>query len=110
MRHWSSFDSSVTDREFAALNVDDRVSLFEAMKLYRMDAGVGYVVKSYGQGILMIKPKAGQGRCLFFGVVETQGSLELVALLAYKKESQKVPRRLLDLASERMRQYKERRK
>lgn len=41
---------NVTDREFLALPVDDRVGLFEAMKLYRLDAGIGYVVKSYGQG------------------------------------------------------------
>ena len=80
------------------------------MKLYRMDAGIGYVVNSYGKGILMIKPKDGQGRCLFFSVIETDGAQELVALLAYNKESQKIPKHLIDLAADRMRQYKERTK
>lgn len=104
-RHWTSFDKHVTDREFLALPVDDRVGLFEAMKLYRLDAGIGYVVKSYGLGLLMIKPKEGQGRCLFFCVVEVKGAQELVALLAYKKETRKLPDRLKKLALERMRDF-----
>lgn len=53
----------------------------------------------------MIKPKEGQGRCLFFCVVEVKGTQELVALLAYKKESRKLPDRLKKLALDQMRGF-----
>ena len=61
------------------------------MKLFALTANIGYTVKNYGDGLMMIKPKDGQGRCLFFTQVELAGQLELIALLAYKKESQKLP-------------------
>jgi phage-related protein len=109
-RHWTSFNRETTNREFSALPTEDRVGLFEAMKLYRIDAGIGYVVKSYGKGLMMIKPKDGQGRCLFFTTIETQGVQELVALLAYKKEGQKMPKRIKNLALERMADYQQDRK
>lgn len=106
-RHWKSFNKEITNREFLALSVEDRLGLFEAMKLYRLDAGIGYVVKNYGKGLMMIKPKDGQGRCLFFTTVETEGVQELVALLAYKKEGQKMPERLKNLALQRMATYQQ---
>ena len=104
-RHWKSFDSRVTDKEFLSLPIDDRVSLFEAMKLYRLDAGIGYVVKSYGDDLKMIKPKDGQGRCIFFTEVHQGDHVELVALLAYKKESQKLPDSVRRLALQRKQTY-----
>ena len=82
------------------MSVDDRIGLFEAMKLYRIGASTGYVLKSYGNRLLMIKPKNGQGRCLFFCLNEKAGKQELVALLAYKKEGQKLPQRVKNLAME----------
>ena len=104
-RRWTSFNKAVTDKEFKALPDDDRIGLFEAMKLYRKEAGKSYVVKSYGGGLLMLKPKDGQGRCLFFCVAETGTDQLLVALLGYKKEGQKAPPRLIQAARERMRLY-----
>jgi phage-related protein len=75
------------------------------MKLYRQDAGIGYLVKNYGDGLWMIKPQHGQGRCLFFMIAKSTESTELIALLAYKKESRKAPDRLLALAKQRMDGY-----
>ena len=80
------------------------------MKLYADDAGIGYIVKNYGDGLMMIKPKDTQGRCLFFTVIETSERQTLVALLAYKKEGQKLSERLRKLASERMKRYMENQK
>lgn len=42
-----------------------------------------------------------QGRGLFFAVVEDR----LILLLAYKKETQKAPRRLIELAVERKKKF-----
>jgi phage-related protein len=109
-RRWTSFNKAVTDKEFKSLPVDDRIGLFEAMKLYRKEAGKSYVIKGYGDGLSMIKPKDGQGRCLFFCVIELEGTQKLVALLAYKKEGQKAPARLIKLARERMSIYRENQK
>ncbi len=44
-RRWTSFEKRVTDKEFEAIPEDDRISLFEAMKLYARDVGKGYVIK-----------------------------------------------------------------
>lgn len=86
------------------------MELFEAMKLYRLDVGIGYTIKNYGDGLLMIKPKDGQGRCLFFTEIELDGQIELVALLSYKKESQKLPEQHKRIALQRRETYLENRK
>jgi len=45
----------------------------------------------------------GQGRCLFFRrIEEPDGSETLVALLFYKKETQRVPERVLRTARQRL--------
>ncbi len=90
--------------------MDDCIRLFGAMKLYANDAGVGYIVKSYGDGLMMIKPKESQGRCLFFTVIENSERQTLVAILAYKKEGQKLPERVRKLAQERIKRYMENQK
>jgi len=77
------------------------------MKLYGIEAGKGYVVKNYGEGLMMIKPRDGQGRCLFFCTAQQADVVSLVALLAYKKETTKLPDRVKDLAMTRMRMFKE---
>ncbi len=100
-RRWSSFDRETTNKEFATIPIDDRVRLFEAMKLYRLDARIGYVIKNYGEGLMMLKPTSGAGRCLFF-CEPTETGQELVALLAYKKEWQKAPEQLVRMARLRM--------
>lgn len=64
-----------------------------------MNTGVGYSIDSYGE-VQMIKGSK-QGRGLFFAVVEDR----LILLLAYKKETQKAPRRLIELAVERKKKF-----
>lgn len=112
MRQWLSFDRDTLDQEFRALPRKDMIDLFEAMKAYRMEVETGWVVKNYGNGLLMIKPSnKGAGRCLFFAVRSVsrggQNVEELIALLAYKKESQDVPKAHIRTARSRMSQYEE---
>jgi phage-related protein len=107
-RHWKSFDQDVTNKEFRDLPIDDLIGLFEAMKLFRYDLGIGYVIKNYGDGLMMIKAKHGQGRCLFFTIVEVIGTQELIVLTSYKKETQNLPDSVKRLAVQRMRLYLER--
>jgi len=95
--------------QFKSIPYEERARLFRAMKLYASFAEIGYVVKNYGSGLHMIKRSDGQGRCLFFLSHEEEGVQTLVALLAYKKETQKLPERLRRLALERMKSYKENR-
>ena len=77
--------------------------LSEAMLAYRLDTRVGYVVKGYGDGLMMVKDDShGAGRCLFFTVREEAGVDVLVALLVYKKESEEAPKRVIDAARKRM--------
>jgi len=76
------------------------------MAAYRDDLGIGYRVENYGEGLWMITDGGrGQGRCVFFRrIVEGDGSEFLVALLFYKKETQKVPERILNTARRRLEQ------
>lgn len=78
------------------------------MKAYRLELETGFVVKSYGDGLMMIKAaNRTAGRCLFF-MVSGEDSDSLVALLAYKKESDEAPKRVLETALERMKEVKAR--
>ena len=74
------------NRELRTLSHEDFRRLTEAMLAYRLDKGGGYVVKSYGDGLMMVKDSThGQGRCLFFSVRIERGEEILTALLVYKK-------------------------
>ena len=107
-RRWTSFDRQVTNAEFAALPREDRKSLTYAMWLYGQEQEGGYVVSSYGKGLMMIKAKnKSQGRCLFFSVTEDSDGQVLTVLLVYKKESQEVPARVLETPRDRMRGTRE---
>ena len=82
---------------------DDRRRLKLAMFNYRIGAGIGYEVRSYGEGLMMVKDAShGAGRCLFFTVGVMEGEETLTALLVYKKESQEAPARVIDTACRRM--------
>jgi len=78
------------------------------MKKYADNEPSGWVVKDYGAGLFMIKAaNQTQGRCLFFTVrpQETVGQAsteELVALLAYKKETQEAPDQMIETARQRL--------
>ena len=106
-RRWTSFNHEVTNREFFALSQRDFASLTVAMRAFRMDEGAGYVVKHYGEGLMMIKSaNQTQGRCLFFTIREERNQEVLVALLVYKKESDAVPHHVEATARRRMEEAK----
>ncbi len=91
------------DKEFRAIPSTDLADLFGAMKAYRQELDGGFTIKRYGDGLMMIKANnRSQGRCLFFSLKEDDGVEVLTALLAYKKETNEVPKRLLDTARDRM--------
>ena len=103
-RKWGAFDSERITEEMKALPTEDYKRLRLAMFNYARDIQVAYRVESYGDGLMMVTDAArGQGRCLFFSVRIENGVELLTALLVYKKESQKAPKRILDLARQRMR-------
>ncbi len=102
-RRWRAFDAETINKEMRDLPQEDYFRLSQAMLAYRMDTGSGYVVKNYGEGLMMVRDGShGAGRCLFFSVREEQGVEVLVALLVYKKESQEAPKRVIDTARQRM--------
>ena len=104
-RRWTSFDPPTTNKELSALPREDRVALYDAMESYR-DGEQGFRLKSYDSGLLMLTDAGrGQGRCLFFKIVRRRDEERLVALLFYKKESAKAPRRVIDTARSRMQKY-----
>ncbi len=103
-RRWRSFDIVTTNRELASLPTRDFLSLTDAMRSYRLELEGGFIVKSYGQGLMMIKAtNQTQGRCLFFSIAAgSDGAEVLIALLFYKKETQEVPISVLETARQRM--------
>lgn len=102
---WTSFDTPTTNAEFLTIPQPDRRALFYAMERYAEGDDVGFEVKDYGDGLLMIKKRGPAGRCLFFSH-DSEEKL-LVALLAYKKESDEAPKNLLESARERRGRYLE---
>ena len=87
-----------------AVREEDRRKLKFAMASYASDIGANDRLENYGDGLMMITDSSrGQGRCLFFTVANVDGEEVLTALLVYKKETQRAPRRLLDTALQRMR-------
>lgn len=79
-----------------------------AMGRYGGDLPGGFAIKSYGDGLYMIKStNASSGRCLFFTIHRLGGVERLVALLFYKKESDEAPTRLVAVARERRGRYLE---
>ena len=92
-----------TNRELLALPQTDFLRLTAAMKAYAIDESSGYVVKSYGDRLMMIKDAShGQGRGLFFSVRVVGGEEVMTLLLVYKKESREAPARVVETARRRM--------
>ena len=109
-REWAYCDEELIRREVAELPAKDRAKLLALMEHYRT---VGHanpspvMIDDYGDGIKRlrhIKP-AYQGRLLFFAIDRTSGSERLVALTVYKKQSQDVPKSVLDRAKARKAQF-----
>ena len=111
------FNADSIRQEFLALPAFDRARLMRAMKRYQ-DGTEGDArpaeIDSYEGGIHRIKssdPKA-QGRGLFSRIrrktKEAKDGPELLALLVvYKKESDSVPRSVLDKARQRKKGYED---
>jgi phage-related protein len=108
VRKWTSFNSEITNSELSTIPQPHRAALYAAMSAYAQDLAVRYVVKSYGDGLKMVKASNGTaGRCLFFHESKSD-SLICVAVLFYKKESDEIPQRLLSAAKARMNDYQSR--
>ncbi|HSI74028.1 MAG TPA: hypothetical protein VK934_12700 [Fimbriimonas sp.] len=108
-RRFGPYNPEVINEELRKLPTRDAIDLKTAMKQYQDDTGVGYRIKNYGDGLMMISDSGrGQGRCLFFraetNINPKTGEVEerLTALLVYKKETQKVPQSVIQTARKRM--------
>lgn len=101
VRKFVPFDEGIIKRELRDLPTEDFLDLTQAMKLYQQDAEIGYTIDNYGD-VMMIKGKK-QGRGLFFAHFGDR----LVLLKVYKKETQKVPRAVIESAISRKRTYME---
>jgi phage-related protein len=69
-------------------------------------------VDDYGDGLYRLRhvKLAYQGRLIFFAVDRAAGFERLVVLTVYKKQTQKVPARVLETAKRRKKQWEEARK
>lgn len=115
-RKFEPFDADVINAEFAALPGSDRYRLMISMKRYQDEPDGNYRparVDSYGDGLLRIRHESGdyQGRALFSRVRSMAGRRDvpqrLVLLVVYKKESDSVPRHILQRARDRKTHWEE---
>ena len=100
------------DREVDALPAKDAAKLLTLIDHYEA-CGLGdptpVQIDGYGDGIYRlrhVKP-AYAGRLLFFPVDRRAGYERLIVLLVYKKEGQKTPLHVLEMARRRKRQWEE---
>lgn len=104
------FDQGVIRAELDDLPAKDASKLTSLMEHYRTagsDNPSPVMIDDYGGGIKRlrhIKP-AYQGRLLFFTMDRTAAFERLVALTIYKKQSQDVPRNVLERAKSRKAQF-----
>lgn len=94
---------------FRAIPQPDRGLLFFAMQRFAQGDDAGFMLRAYGDDLLMLKKKGRSGRSLFF-TYDDKDNTKLVLLLAYKKESDEAPESLIRTARERRRRYIESRK
>ncbi len=109
-REWVFFDEKIIRAELDSLPPKEAAKLVSLMEHYGQ---IGHenpspaMVDDYGDGLKRlrhIKP-AYQGRLLFFAVDRSSGYERLVALTVYNKQSQDVPRNILDRARARKAQF-----
>jgi hypothetical protein len=96
-------------KELLSIPKEERGALFDAMGAYRRQGDPIWIVNRYAGGLLRIRSKAksAAGRCLFFATVKLRSGEEtLVALTAYKKEGEAVPKNVLKRATTRMEEWK----
>jgi len=102
IRKFEAFDQVTINEEFLALPRADFRDLTHAMAQFQRGEVSGYTIKNYGDGLMMIKGNR-QGRCLWFSPAQFEDGIQvLIALLVYKKETIRVPDRILQTARERM--------
>lgn len=106
LREFDFFDDDVIREEMDTIPSRDAAKLVALMEHYET-AGLGdpspAKIQDYGNGILSIRhiKPAYQGRVLFY-VQETREKYQkLCVLTCYKKESQDVPRHILERAKNR---------
>jgi len=111
-REFVAFHEDTIRKELDELPPKDAAKLAALMDHYEQ-CGFGNPspaqVDDYGDGIYRlrhVKP-AYQGRLLFFASGRSSGFEELVMLAVYKKQGQKAPRRILETAKKRKKQWEE---
>ena len=103
VRKFEAFDQATINEEFLALTRADFRDLTHAMAQFQRGEESGYIIKNYGDDLMMIKGNR-QGRCLWFTTGRVEDGIQiLTALLVYKKETMRVPDRIFQTARERMR-------
>ncbi len=114
-RAFLPFDEGTIQKELDELPSKDAAKLVALMNHYEQ-CGFGNPspaqVDDYGDGIYRlrhIKP-AYQGRLLFFASIRSSGFEQLVMLVVYKKQGQKVPQHIVETARKRKKQWEERRR
>lgn len=101
-----AFDREVVDSEYLALPQADAANLGKLIKLLEASptrTSKPVLVEDYGQGIRCLRDVNAQyqGRCLFFVAEARPGYQRLVVVAFYKKEADRVPKRILDKALKR---------
>lgn len=116
MRHaFVPFREDTIQKELDELPPKDAAKLAALMAHYEQ-CGLGSPspaqIDDYGEGICRlrhIKP-AYQGRLLFFASDRSSGFEQLVMLVVYKKQGQKVPQHVLETTKKRKKQWEETRR
>ena len=103
-----NYDNETIAAELGGIPSPDLGLLFSAMGRYSEGDDVGFTIKDYDEGLLMLKKDRRNGRLLFSHDATT--GPRPVSLLAYKKESQKAPQNLIATARERRGRWIEARK
>lgn len=110
VREWKFYDDAIIRSELDALPVKDSAKLIALMEHYKAVGGGNpspAMINDYSDGLKRmrhIKP-AYKGRLLFFVADRTPDYERLVVLTVFKKESQDVPRSVLERAAIRKRLY-----
>jgi hypothetical protein len=105
-REFDYFDDDIITAELDALPAKDAAKLVVLMDYYET-VGLGgpspAKIQNYGDGIMCIRhiKPAYNGRALFYAGESRSGYQLLWLLTVYKKESQEVPKQILERARER---------
>jgi phage-related protein len=101
-RKFKPFDRDAIVEELETIDSSGRGKLFWLMTKYARGEAAPYMIRQFSEGFSEIRHQDAQyqGRAMFF----EHG--DLIILVAFRKESQKKPKRLIELARKRMNDYK----